>query len=79
MGPQNQIFMAFLEAFSGIDKKTMLDFHFKSRVVLDNVAVIIYMVDSVPIKMMSTIQKMTGDEWEVLRMRKYLGRKSTNA
>jgi hypothetical protein len=38
----------FPEVFSGIDKKTKLDFHFKSGVVLDNVAVIIW-IDSAPV------------------------------
>jgi hypothetical protein len=64
--------------FSRIDKKTKLDFHFKSKVVLDNVALIIWM-NSAPLKMMSTIHKITGDGLEVLRMRKYPERKSTNA
>jgi hypothetical protein len=65
---------SFLEVFSRINKKTKLDFHFKFGVILNNVAVIIWM-DSAPVKIMSTIHKVTRDKSEVLRMRKHPGKK----
>jgi len=61
-----------------VGKNAKLPYHFRSGAVNDGVATLLWM-DSSPVTMMSTIHPLSGEDSLVLRMRKHLGNKSTNA
>lgn len=65
----------FPREFKEVNKKSRLDYHFKTGVVKDNVGVLIWM-DSAPVTMMTTIHSL---QTESLKHRWHPGQKSSNA